>query len=464
MPELHYSTLTDLATRIATREISPVEVIERMLDRIHRVDADFHAYVTVTSERARRQADEAEKALTSGAALGPLFGVPIAVKDLCDTEGIETTAGMPLFAGRVPDKNATVVQRLLDAGAILLGKLKTTEGAGILHHPTITAPLNPWNPARWSGASSSGSGVATAAGLCFGSIGTDTAGSIRFPSACNALVGLKPTFGRVPTDGVFPLAPSLDHVGPMTRSVRDTARMFGVLADPAEGESASVSQGRIDIEGELAGGAKGLTIGFDEDYCTRNVDSTLARAVAAAAKHLESLGATLRPVRIQGIDEALDAFAVIFHSEAARVHAPYREEHEAKYGPHLRGIAEIGESMTDADRAEAQSTRVRFQQQLVTLLGTVDALLCPPAMTAPPPVEAMQEAPADFRLLAMALRYTAPYDLAGVPSLTLPCGFADENVPLALQLVGAPLEEARLLRIGQAYEESTEWHRRHPAL
>jgi amidase len=457
MHELHYLTLTDLAGRIRAREISPVEVVEHLLARIERLDPRLRAFVTVTADAARGSAQQAEAALASGAPVGPLHGVPVGVKDLCDTRGTLTTAGMAIFAGRVPERSATVVERLLDAGAVLLGKLKTTEGAGIVHHPSVAPPVNPWNAARWCGASSSGSGVATAAGLCFGALGSDTAGSIRFPSAANGVVGLKPTFGLVPTDGVFPLAPSFDHVGPMARSVRDVARLLGVLAGPSE-------HGPRDFERELDAGVQGLVIGLDEDYCTHHVDPDLSSAVLDAARRLESLGAEIRSVRLEGIDDAVLAFGTLFHGEVARVHEPYFLEKRDQYGPHLRDVILVGQGITEREQAEARATRGAFQQQLTSLLAGVDAMIAPPALTAPPPAEIMLHVPTDFRQMAMALRYTTPYDLAGVPALTLPAGFAEGDVPLAVQLVGARDTEARLLRIGRAYEAATAWHERHPAL
>jgi amidase len=364
---------------------------------------------------------------------------------------------MALFAGRVPTRNAPVVQRLLDAGAILLGKLKTTESACSLHHPSIPPPINPWNPTVWTGVSSSGSGVATAAGLCFGAIGTDTAGSIRFPSAANSLVGLKPTYDRVSTEGVFPFAPSLDHVGPMARSVRDAARMMTVLADPRGGVTE-------DFEAALGQDVRGLRIGIDMAYCERNVEPTLSQAVLRAARHLESLGAVLQPLEVKGIPEAVVTLGVLLHADTARVHSEHLAAHPDAYGPNLRAVIELGQALGDGELAAAREAQTRFRAELTTLLGSVDALLCPPAMTPPPPAALMQYVPSDFRDMGPPLHFTAPYTVAGVPSLTVPCGFTDEDVPLAFQLVGRPYTEAMLLRIGLSYEQSTEWHRRHPNL
>ena len=461
MPELHYMALVDLALALQARDVSPVEVCRAMLERIERIDPTLHAYTTVTPDRALEQAARAEAAIMRGVRL-PLLGVPVAVKDLCDTEGVRTTAGMAQFANRVPTANATVVQRLLDAGAVLLGKLTTTEGAGVLHHPTVTAPINPWNAACWSGASSSGSGVATAAGLCFGAIGTDTAGSIRFPSACNGVVGLKPTFGRVPKDGVFPLGPSLDHVGPMTRSVRDAARMLGVLSGPSDLDPMAARSPVGDYEAAMEQGVRGVRIGLDEKYCTQNLDGDLSRGVLAAARRLEELGAVIRPIAVADVDAAVDAFVVIFHAELAAVHRPLFRASPEKYGPHFRGMIEVGLRVSGVDYAAAHEARLRFCGRLEALLDEVDLLVCPPALTPAPPLEALLGTPTGFGEMKITLPYTTPFNLAGAPTLTLPCGFRADDVPLAVQLVAAPFREGLLLRAARAYEEATEWHGRHP--
>ena len=463
MTDLHYLTLTELAEAIRAGTLSPVDVCNAMLDRIHRVDPKLRAYTTLAIETALEQARRAEAELRAGAPKRPLHGVPIAVKDLCDTAGIRTTAGMSIFSERVPKSNATVVQRLLDAGAVLLGKLTTTEAAGVLHHPSVPAPVNPWNAESWSGASSSGSGVATAAGLCYGSIGTDTAGSIRFPSACNGVVGLKPSFGRVPKDGVFPLGPSLDHVGPMTRSVRDAARMLGVLAGPDANDPTAARVAVEDYEADIGDGVRGLRIGVDEAYC-RNVSAELSDALALAARKYEELGAVLCPVKVPDLDVAVDAFVVIFHAELAAVHSDFFAKQPSQYGPHFRGLVEVGLHVSGVEYARAHAARLWFCGKLDALFDTIDALLCPPAISSAPPVQALLATPSNFADMKFTLPYTTPYDLAGVPALTLPCGFRDDGVPLAIQLVAGRFREARVLRIGYAYEQATEWHRRHPVV
>ena len=229
--DLHYLSLDEVARRLKARKVSSVEATRAILDRIEALDPKLKSYATVTPERALQDAARLDAETAAGKSRGPLHGVPIAVKDLCNTAGVPTAAGMAIHRKHVPAKDATVVARLKQAGAVILGKLQMTEGAYGAHHPTIEPPVNPWNAAYWTGVSSSGSGVATASGLCFASLGSDTGGSIRFPSTMNGLSGLKPTWGRVSRAGVFPLAESLDHVGPMCRSALDAALVLGVIVN-----------------------------------------------------------------------------------------------------------------------------------------------------------------------------------------------------------------------------------------
>ena len=276
---MHYRSLSETARLLQTKAISPVELTQHMLDRVAAVDSNLKSYVTVTPDRAMAAARRAEAEIQSGRYRGPLHGMPIGVKDLCYTRGVATAAGTKIFSGFVPDFDATVVTRLQDAGAVILGKQTLCEGAFGPYHPELEVPLNPWNPARWSGVSSSGSAVATAAGLCFGSIGTDTGGSIRYPSAANGCVGLKPTYGRVSRHGVFPLAESMDHVGPMARTVQDAAILFDAIAGPDDNDPTSLRAAVEPVQPQLAQGIRGLRIGFDHRYGTENVEEETALAI-----------------------------------------------------------------------------------------------------------------------------------------------------------------------------------------
>src|SRR5579863_7794725 len=315
--DLHYLELTELAQRIRAKEISPVEATKASLARIEALDGALKSYATVTAEAALAQARQAEGEIAGGRYRGPLHGVPIAVKDLCYTKGVPTSAGMPIHRDFKPDFDATVVARLKDAGAVILGKLQLTEGAFADHHPQIAPPVNPWNADHWSGASSSGSGVATAAGLCYASLGSDTGGSIRFPSAANGVTGLKPTWGRVSRYGVFALADSLDHIGPMTRSAADAGAVLGVIAgaDPND----PTTRGEL-VPNYLAGlerGIRGLRIGVDEDFNTRDVDAEVVASVRGAIATLKDLGAEIRPIRFPNVDEMVTGWVPFCAVETA---------------------------------------------------------------------------------------------------------------------------------------------------
>ena len=295
--ELCTKTLTEVAGLIKNKEISPVELTGAMLDRIAMYESKLYSYLTVTAELALRQAKEAEQEIVKGKYRGPLHGMPIAVKDLCFTKGIRTTCSSKILFNWIPDYNATVVEKLNAAGAVMLGKLGMTEFALAGYHPSIHPPVNPWDAERWPGASSSGSGVATAASLCFGSLGSDTGGSIRFPSAACGIVGVKPTYGKVSRYGVFPLGESLDHIGPMTRCVEDSAIMLRAIAgfDPKDPTTRRITvRDYLDM---LRNGVKGTRIGVDAEYCTKGVDPQVSASVLATTKVFQELGASIHEVK-----------------------------------------------------------------------------------------------------------------------------------------------------------------------
>ncbi len=284
MPDdLHYLSLDEVARRLKARKLSSVEATQAMLDRIGKLDPKLKSYATLTPERALADARRLDAETAAGKSRGPLHGVPIAIKDLCDTEGVPTAAGMAIRRGHVPAKDATVVTRLKQAGAVILGKLQMTEGAYGVHHPSVDPPVNPFNAAYWTGVSSSGSGVATAAGLCFASLGSDTGGSIRFPSTMNGLSGLKPTWGRVSRAGVFPLAESLDHVGPMCRSALDAAIVLGIIAGADPDDPTAAPQPVPDYAAAAGAGVKGKRIGVPKNLIGADADSQRALDGAMAA-------------------------------------------------------------------------------------------------------------------------------------------------------------------------------------
>ena len=320
MTDLAYLSLTEAATLVEKREISPVELTRQQLARIEDVDARLHSYRTVLADRALEQAREAEQEIVAGRYRGPLHGIPIAVKDLCYTKGIPTACGSMLLQDWCPTVDATVVARLEAAGAILLGKLHMTEFALRWHHPAIPMPVNPWGPTLWPGVSSSGSGVATAAGLCYGSLGTDTGGSIRFPSASNGVVGLKPTYGRVSRYGVFPLAASFDNVGPITRSVADAAAMLEVLAGHDPDDPTSSYQPVPPYLSAIDGDIKGLRVGVDERFISQGATPEVTAAVLRAVAHLRDLGLEVVEITVPTMEALSETWTAICAADAGDAH------------------------------------------------------------------------------------------------------------------------------------------------
>jgi amidase len=460
--ELHWLSLLVVSDRIAAGVVSPVELTRAMLARMERIDPLVRSYATPTPEQALASAARAEEEIRRGEHRGPLHGVPLAVKDLCARRGVPTAAGMRLLRDRRPESDSTVVARLEEAGAVLLGQLQMTEGASVVHHPAIDAPRNPWNFERSPGSSSSGSGAATAAGLCFGALGSDTAGSIRIPSFWCGVAGLKPTWGRVSRFGVFPLAETLDCIGPMARRVGDLAALLAAIAGPDAADPTAARRPVPDYLAVLADGIAGIRVGVDEAYVATDTDPELAGAVLASTAVLGRLGADVRTMRVPDVRPAIDAAMTILAAECARAHEPWYPARAAEYGPHLREIVEDGRTLTAGDYALAQATREAFRGRLAACFEEIDLLLCPPMFTPASPAALMATMPGTLRMFADAMRFTAPYNLSGSPTLTLPCGYTSDGLPLALQLVARPFEEGLLLRAGHAYESVTEWHRRHP--
>jgi len=458
--DFHYLELTALAAELRGRRLSPVEVTRAMLERIAALDGRLHSFATLTAELALEQARQAEVEIGRGDWRGPLHGVPIAVKDLCYTKGIPSAAGMALHKDFRPGFDATVVTRLREAGAVLLGKLQMTEGAFARHHPSITPPVNPWSAAHWTGVSSSGSGVATAAGLCFASLGSDTLGSIRFPSASCAVTGLKPTWGRVSRHGIFPLAESLDHIGPMCRSAADAAAMLQVIAGADPEDPTALLAPVPDYAAALAGGGAGLRIGVDSAFNTVDVDPGVARALDDARRVLAAAGATFREVVLPASEAAVAGAWTLCTAEVALAHQSTYPARAAAYGPYLAGALDIGRLRTGLDVANACREREIFRGRLASLFAELDLLLMPALSGPPMRLDAMLNP--DNAAASPRLKFTAPFNMTGSPTITLPGGFTDDGVPLAIQLVGRHLEEDVLLRAGAVFQAASDWHQRRP--
>lgn len=461
--DLCTKSLTEVADLIRRRQVSPVEVTRAVLERIEALDAKLHGYLTVTADLALDAAREAEREVVAGRYRGPLHGTPLGIKDLCATRGVRTTCASRVLADWVPDEDATVVDKLKAAGAVLLGKLNMTEFAYGGYHPSLPVPVNPWRPDRWPGASSSGSGVATATGLCFGALGSDTGGSIRFPAAACGIVGVKPTYGRVSRAGVFPLAESLDHIGPMTRRVADAAVLLAAIAGFDAKDPTTRREPVPDYLDRLGRGVRGLRIGVDEAYCTDETEPGVSRAALGTASVLEQAGATLVEVRTDGLLEAARDWYVVCAAEAAAAHERWFPQRAGDYGPTFRALLEDGTRLRALEYARAHVARQRVRRVLDDVWQQADLLLCPSMPTLPPPVaEFGPDAVLPGDAVAPLLRFTAPFDFTGSPTVSVPCWFDPSGLPLSLQLAGPVGADDVVLRAGHAYEQATEWHTRRP--
>jgi len=462
--DLHYASITELGELYRRKAVKPSEVTQASLDRIAKLDKRFNAYATVLAERAMRQAKQCDDELAKGINRGPLHGVPIGLKDLCYTTFAPTAGGTTIHKGFVPAFSATIVDRLERGGAVTLGKLKMTEGAYTSHHPADAAPLNPWNTDYWVGSSSTGSGVATSAGLCFGAIGSDTGGSIRFPSATCGLTGIKPTWGRVSRYGVFPLADSLDHVGPMCRSAADAAAMLGVIAGADPNDSTALRAPVPNYLAHINDGIRGLRIGVDRSYTQQGIDPQVVAALLDAERALADLGATIRDVQFPAYEKLVSQWIPMCSVETAEAHLATYPSRKAEYGPDLAQLIEQGHAMTGVEIAAIHHERLKFSGALAALFEEIDLLLVPTMPVPIPTLTRMSEYGADPNVLLNILRFTAPFDFSGSPTITLPMGMASDAMPLSLQLVGPHLSEHVLVRTGQAYQSATDWHTRTPPI
>ena len=460
---LHFKTITEVSELIKAKHISPVEVTTAILDRIDQLDSRLKSYATVMADHAMAAAQKAESEITAGAYRGPLHGVPVAVKDLCFTKGVRTMGGTHSLAEHVPDFDSTVVAKLESAGAVLLGKLNLTEGAMGGYNPRFQIPINPWDAERWAGASSSGSGAATAAGLCFGSLGSDTGGSIRVPAAACGTVGLKPTWGRVSRYGVLALAESLDHVGPLTRSSADAGIVLEAISGFDPKDPTSLPDPVPEVLEDIDKGIEGIRIGFDLQYATKDIDPELVGAVLAGVKVLEDLGAEIVEIQLPDIDAYVAAWPILCSAEAVAAHEATYPSRRDDYGPWLRGWLDKGAKVTGAEYAKANNLRAACTGHFRRAFEGIDVLVCPSTFAPPHPVKPEKlYGPMPESREPKFQRFTAPFNYNGAPTLSVPCGFNCEGLPLSIQWVGRHLSEPLLCRIGHAYEGATEWHNRHP--
>ena len=468
MADLVWTSVTDLARMIATKEVSPVEVVRAHLDRIARLDGTLHAFITVCGEAAIEAARAAESAVTSGQPLGPLHGVPIGLKDLVDTRGVRTTGGSKIFADRVPDADATVTTRLTAAGAIVLGKLNMHEFAygpeGLNEHYGQTR--NPWDPAvaRAPGGSSSGSAAAVAAGMAPAALGSDTGGSIRIPASLCGITGLKPTYGRVSRAGVLPLAWSMDHVGPMARSAADCALLLGPMAgyDPADASTSVLPV--PDYTAALGRDVKGLRIGMLRGMFAEGLAPGLAAAMEGAARQLQALGAVVDDVTLPHATHVAAASLAVVACEALAYHAEWMRTRPQDYQRDVRERLFTGAFVTGVQYLRGQQIRALVRAEVDEALARRDVLLAPSTPLAAPPLGAREAAvdggTTDVR--GALLRFTRPFNFSGHPACSVPCGFTADGLPLGMQIVGRPFDEVTVLRVADAWQRATDWHTRRP--
>ncbi|MYD98501.1 MAG: amidase [Gammaproteobacteria bacterium] len=451
--DIHRLSLSDVTRRVKSGALNAERVTEAMLERIARLDPELGAYVVVLADRAMERAHGLDDAMARGEAPGPLQGATVALKDLLSTRGIPTTCGTTVLADWRPHEDATVVERLEAAGAIVVGKVKLTEGAYGEHHPSVEPPINPWRANRWTGVSSSGSGVAVAAGLAHGAIGTDTGGSIRFPSAACGLVGIKPTYGRVSRHGVFPLADSLDHVGPMTRTVEDAARMLGVMAGHDPRDATSLDVPVPTYTALLREGLDDVRIGIDWSYVTDDVDVSVVQTVRDALGVLTALGAETVELRLPDHTDLTDNWVITCGADCARAHAATYPARKDEYGPALAGLIETGLAASEEAYERLEQERTRFRAGLDAVLEGVDAMIAPCQPT--PIAHAERSPPPDSDTPRQRfIRFTAPFDYSGHPSITLPLDVDSDGLPRAFQLIGRHLDEEGLVGIGSAFERA----------
>ena len=426
--------------------------MQAALERIELLDRDLHAYVMVLADAALARAEELDQAREKGGMLGPLHGVPIALKDLLYNEGLPTASGTIVMADFRPTEDATVVARLKAAGAVVIGKTQLTEGAYGVHHPKVIDPVNPWASDRWTGVSSSGSGVAVAAGLCYAALGSDTGGSIRFPAASCGTVGVKPTYGRVSRHGAFPLAESLDHIGPMTRTVADAARMLKVMAGEDPLDPTSLAAPVPHYGAEIGGSIAGLRLGVDWRYVSEGVDAPVVQAVRDAIEQLQAQGMELIEFEMpSAYRQLVEQWGITCGVECARAHEPYYPAQKDLYGPVLAELIELGRNPPIGSYEMLAAVRDRFSGAFDACFAEMDVVICPNMPYLAPPAHGVLELSADPSR-ANGLTFTAPFDYSGHPTLSLPVGLSADRLPLSVQLVAAKLGESLLFRIGSALE------------
>ncbi len=479
MIDAHRLSIEQASELLATKEISCVELTQALLERIHATDASLHSFITITDEIALRHAQDADARRSRGET-GPLLGVPVGIKDIILTQGIRTTAGSKILGNFIAPYDATVTRKLLEAGAVCVGKLNCDEFAmgSSTENSAYQVTRNPWDLERVPGGSSGGSASAIAAQQCLGTLGTDTGGSIRQPAACCGVVGIKPTYGRVSRYGVIAYASSLDQVGPMAKTVTGCAHMLRAIAGHDPRDSTSVNRPVPDYVAHLDGSVQGLRIGIPREYFVEGMDPEVEQAVRAAVRVLEQLGAHVAPVSLPHTEHAIPAYYLIATAEAssnlarydgikyglreaesAGLLTMYRRTRAAGFGTEVKrrimlGTYALSAGYYDAYYLKAQKVRTLIRRDFEQVFATQDVIVTP---TAPTTAFRIGEKTADPLQMYLSDIFTISINLAGLPGLSLPCGFDRAGLPIGLQIVGRPFEEERVFHTAYAYEQATDW-------
>ncbi len=455
-------SILDLSKQLQARKISPVDLTQDCLARIEKLNPVLTAFITVTADSALAQARQAEKEIQRGKWRGPLHGIPLALKDLIDTAGILTTAGSALFQDRIPSDDAEVVRGLKDAGAVLLGKQNLHEfaygGSSVVSH---YGPVrNPWNPAHIAGGSSGGSAASVAADLGYAAIGTDTAGSVREPAALCGVVGLKPTYGRVSTRGVIPLSMSLDHVGPITRTVADAAILLQTIADPTAKDEAGNTMNIPDYASSLGEKLSPLKVGVPRSFFYEDLDPEVASAVDQALSVLKTLTAEMREISL-----TVDADRRLQMAESYSVHAEFVARSPELYQPETLRRIRSGENISQSQVLESRAKLEQARREIKRAFEKVDVLVTPTTPIPAPILAKLEQQPAQLRPTELLLlRNTRPFNVWGIPAISIPCGFTRAGLPIGLQISASHWGEATVLQLAYAYEQATEWHKRRPGI
>jgi aspartyl-tRNA(Asn)/glutamyl-tRNA(Gln) amidotransferase subunit A len=458
-----FLTIAEAATLIGKRELSPVELVESRLDRIERLDPTLHCFIRVMGEEARNAARTAEAEIMAGRSRGPLHGIPIGLKDIYETKGVTTTAHSRVLIDYVPRQDATSVRLLTEAGAVILGKLATHEFAfgGPSFDLPWPPPRNPWDTARFTGGSSSGTGAAVAAGLVLGGTGSDTGGSIRGPAAFCGLAGLKPSYGRISRAGILPLGFSLDHAGPMAWTAEDCAIMLQAMAGYDPADPASADRPVPDYRAALLGEVKGLRIGLiSHFYETDNPANDATRqAIIAAVRVLEQLGCSVRELRLSPLADWAACGIVIMLAEGYAIHEATLRQRFTDYGEAFRDRMALAALITGADYMQATRLRRELVAEFAAAMADLDLVLTAAAPSEAPTFETVSK----FALFERP-SLTMPFNVTGSPAMSVCCGYTEAGLPLSFQLAGKPFDEATVLKVAHAYERATSWRSVRPRL